>query len=187
MHKQTLGIDIDGTLSEYFSFLPYLNQLLNTQVTPEQLIQYDLHEIFGMEYEAFCSLFDEHSLPIYRDSIPRKCAQKELGWIDQNYHVVYITARLQEFRDITHQWLLTHGFPDRPIICTGSHDKSKAIQDNQVSIMVEDRLENAVEIWNQLKVPVFLLDTPYNQGILPDGIIRVKDWHEIKGKMISND
>jgi uncharacterized protein len=183
MMKQTLGIDIDGTLSEYFSFLPYLNQLLKTDVKPEQLIQYDLHEIFGMEYETFFSLFDEHSIPLYRDSKPRSCAQEELGWMDQRYRIVYITARYHLYRDLTHEWLCRHGFPNRDIICTGSHDKLQAIQDQHVELMVEDRLENALDIWGKLNVPVYLLDTPYNQGELSKGIVRVKNWHEIKAHM----
>ena len=63
MMKQTMGIDIDGTLTEYDSFIPYFNELLGKQVKPEEIIQYDLHEIFDMEYDAFANLFDEHSAP----------------------------------------------------------------------------------------------------------------------------
>ena len=179
MKKQVLGIDIDGTLTEYDSFLPYLNELLGTKVKPEEIIQYDLHEIFGMEYDAFSSLFDEHSIPLYQMAVPRPCAIQELQWLDKQFDIIYITARYGEFRELTQNWIKQHGFPDRQLICTGSHDKLSAIKENQVCVMVEDRLENALEIWGKLQVPVFLLDTPYNQGLLPNGICRVKDWHEI--------
>jgi uncharacterized protein len=179
MKKQVLGIDIDGTLTEFDSFLPYLNKLLGKQVKPEEIIQYDLHEIFGMEYDAFSTLFDEHSIPIYQNAVPRPCALQELQWLDEQFKIIYITARYEEFRDLTQNWIRQHGFPDRQIICTGSHDKINAIKENQVNIMVEDRLENALEIWDNLQVSVFLLDTPYNQAKLPSGICRVKDWHEI--------
>lgn len=186
MSRLTLGIDIDGTLTEFDSFLPYLNRLLNTQVKPEQIIQYDLHEIFGMEYKEFSDLFDQHSKPIYEESIPRLCAKQQLHWIDERFNIVYITARYKEYMDLTERWLIDHGFPVREIVCTGSHDKLAAIEEHQVKIMVEDRLENALQIWDSLQVPVYLLDTPYNQAKLPAGVIRVKDWfqiqHDLKGK-----
>lgn len=181
MNKPVLGIDIDGTLTEYDSFLPYLNHLLGKAVKPEEIIQYDLHEIFGMEYDAFVSLFDEHSIPIYKGAVPRLCAKDQLDWMDQRFQIVYITARYQEFAPLTRNWLKEHGFPQREIVCTGSHDKLQALRRNQVMLMVEDRLENAQQIWEKLKVPVYLLDTPYNQAdLLPEGIRRVKDWHDIQ-------
>lgn len=108
MSKLTLGIDIDGTLTEFDSFIPYLNQLLNTQVKPEQIIQYDLHEIFGMEYQDFSNLFDEHSIPIYKNSVPRLCAKNQLQWMDERFQIVYITARHEEFKKLTEEWLSEH-------------------------------------------------------------------------------
>lgn len=184
MSKLTLGIDIDGTLTEFDSFLPYLNQLLNTQVKPEQIIQYDLHEIFGMEYQAFSDLFDQHSIPMYQKSVPRPCAKDQLQWMDRRFEIVYITARYREFEKLTQEWLREHGFPSRHIVCTGSHDKVEAIRNHQVKLMVEDRLENALQIWNDLRVPVYLLDTPYNQAKLPSGVIRVNTWHDIQKDLL---
>ncbi|MBP1934600.1 hypothetical protein [Ammoniphilus resinae] len=180
MNKINIGIDIDGTLTEYHSFLPYLNNLLGTKVTPEQLTQYDLHEIFGMDYEDFVAVFDEHSVPIYKTSIPRVCAKEHLQWFDRQFNIVYITARYKDYMELTKDWLTTNGFPKRQLVCTGSHDKLQALQEYQVGLMVEDRLENALEIWDKLQVPVYLLDTPYNQAKLPEGIVRVQDWHDIR-------
>lgn len=184
MTKLTLGIDIDGTLTEFDSFLPYLNRLLNKQVKPEQIIQYDLHEIFGMEYQEFSDLFDQHSVPIYRDSVPRACAKQQMQWIDEKFHIVYITARHKEFLELTRTWLENHGFPSREIVCTGSHDKLAAMREYEVKLMVEDRLENALQIWETLQVPVYLLDTPYNQAALPAGVSRVRDWYQIQSDLV---
>ena len=66
-----------------------------------------------------------------------------------------------------------------PIVCTGSHDKIGAIKEYNANYMVEDRLENAIHIWEELQIPVYLLNTPYNQAKLPSGVYRVKDWYEI--------
>ena len=177
--KQTMGIDIDGTLTEYDSFIPYFNELLGKQVKPEEIIQYDLHEIFEMEYDAFSNLFDEHSAPIYEQSHPRPCAQDQLKWIEERFNIVYITARLKEYEELTSKWIKEHGFPLSPIVCTGSHDKIGAIKEYNANYMVEDRLENAIHIWEELQIPVYLLNTPYNQAKLPSGVYRVKDWYEI--------
>lgn len=179
MKKQTMGIDIDGTLTEFDSFIPYFNKLLGKQVKPEDIVQYDLHEIFDMDYDDFSALFDEHSAPAYEQSPPRSCAQQELKWIDERFNIVYITARLKEYEELTSRWIKEHGFPESPIVCTGSHDKIDAIKQYNVNYMVEDRLENALHIWEELRVPVFLVDTPYNQAELPAGVFRVKNWHEV--------
>jgi uncharacterized HAD superfamily protein len=184
MVKPRLGIDIDGTLSQYDTFLPYLNKLLGTEVTAEQLIQYDMHEIFGMKYEEFCNIFDEHSIPMYQQSVPRPCAQKQLSWIDEHFNIFYITARYNKFAKLTQDWLIEHRFPNREIICTGSHDKTEALKSYNIQFMVEDRLENAIQIWDELRIPIYLLDTPYNQGEHINGICRVPDWHAIQEDMI---
>ena len=179
MKKQTMGIDIDGTLTEFDSFIPYFNELLGKEVKPEEIVQYDLHEIFEMDYDHFSQLFDEHSAPIYEQSLPRDCAQKQLQWIEEHFNIVYITARLKEYGELTEKWIKEHGFPQSPVVCTGTHDKIAAIKEYNANYMVEDRLENALHIWEELQVPVFLIDTPYNQAELPSGVYRVKNWHEV--------
>ncbi|RKD26837.1 hypothetical protein BEP19_16440 [Ammoniphilus oxalaticus] len=181
-----MGIDIDGTLTEFDSFIPYFNELLGKQVKPEEIVQYDLHEIFEMDYDDFSKLFDEHSAPVYEQSHPRSCAQEELKWIDDHYNIVYITARLEEFEELTEKWIKEHGFPNSPIVCTGTHNKIPAIKEYHVNYMVEDRLENALHIWEELSVPVFLIDTPYNQATLPSGVHRVTNWREVTNFLKEN-
>ncbi len=60
----------------------------------------------------------------------------------------------------------------------GSHDKIAVAKKHKVDAFFEDKHDNAVMIAEELNIPVFLFDTPYNQPPVPSNVIRVNNWLE---------
>ena len=71
----------------------------------------------------------------------------------------------------------------------GSHHKIETAKKFGVHAFFEDKHDNAVEIHEELDIPVILFDTPYNRKPIPEGVIRVYDWQEANNwikRLISN-
>ena len=99
------------------------------------------------------------------------------SWQKQ-HHFTYISARGNHLYDITEQWLLKHKIPYHHIELLGQHDKIQAIKKHNIELFFEDKHDNACEIAEECKIPVILIDTPYNQDPVAHGVIRVKNWKE---------
>ncbi|RNB74696.1 hypothetical protein EDM56_31090, partial [Brevibacillus fluminis] len=69
--------------------------------------------------------------------------------------------------------------PYHHIELIGSHDKVAAAKRWNVDMFIEDRLENALQLSEEMGIPVFLFDTPYNQATLPKLVHRIYDWREL--------
>ena len=60
----------------------------------------------------------------------------------------------------------------------GTHNKIETARRHGVHVFFEDKHDNAVEISEELDIPVLLFNTPYNQQAAPKGVIRVNNWIE---------
>ena len=80
--------------------------------------------------------------------------------------------------DITKNWFDTSAIPYDHIELIGSHKKIEIARKYQVEAFFEDKHDNAVEIAEELKIPVVLFDTPYNRKPIPSNVIRVTNWLE---------
>ena len=81
-------------------------------------------------------------------------------------------------RNLTQDWLNKHGFVYNSLLLVGSHDKRAVCKENDISLVIEDSMENAKLISTE-GIPVLLMDAPYNRGLLPPLIDRKKSWPEI--------
>ena len=70
------------------------------------------------------------------------------------------------------------GVEPRFIELIGSHHKIETAKKFNVDAFFEDKHDNAVDIHEELQIPVLLFDTPYNRSPIPEGVIRVTNWQE---------
>ena len=91
------------------------------------------------------------------------------------YFISPINVKLH---DITLEWFRKNELHYHTIDLIGSHNKIQTIKDYHLHIFLEDKYDNAVDIYEECQIPVILFDTPYNQGATPEGIIRVENWLE---------
>lgn len=99
-----------------------------------------------------------------------------------------MTAKPDYLREKTQIWLNKHyGDVFKEIHFIGEihanqngHKKSKGelCDEIGVDIFIEDSMANARNI-ARLHRPVLLIDSPWNQGELPDNVRRVSGWREV--------
>ena len=56
MNKLNICIDIDGTITNPYHFLPYLNDMYNKNLTEEQFITHKMEELCGVEFDDLLKL-----------------------------------------------------------------------------------------------------------------------------------
>jgi uncharacterized protein len=56
--------------------------------------------------------------------------------------------------------------------------KPRIVRERRLEVLIEDELHVARAV-AAIPIPVLLFDRPWNQGLLPEGIVRVANWKEI--------
>lgn len=181
--RLTFGIDIDGTVTDPASIVPFMNQSFGKNLTLADCFDYNLAKVYGISDDAFTQWLIHNGTQMYQMApIHGQAADVLRSWYT-NHQLVYISARTEADRDVTLDWFSRHEIPYHHIDLVGSHNKLEAAKRWTVDVFIEDRLENALQLSEGLSIPVFLFDTPYNQATLPPLVHRVSGWDEIARKM----
>ncbi|SFA42210.1 hypothetical protein SAMN05216169_100591 [Anoxybacillus pushchinoensis] len=183
MFKRRFGIDIDGTVTCPSTFIPYLNESFQKNLTLDDITDYDLVPFLDTTEEKLNEWMEQYEPIIYSEAPLANGALEVINSWKDKYELYYISARGRHLYDITEKWFRKHGVHYHHIDLVGSHDKIEAVKKYNIDIFFEDKYDNACNIAQQCLIPVILFDTPYNRGPLPEGVIRVYNWHEAKKKV----
>ncbi|TWT09116.1 hypothetical protein [Planomicrobium sp. CPCC 101079] len=177
--RYRFGIDIDGTVTCPTSLIPHINEAFNSQLTLDDIKEYDLTSALPhLEPGEFYTWFRGSESKIYASSPVSENAKNILNDWKNRYELYYISARGQEVRDVTFDWFAKHSIAYDHIELIGTHKKIQAAKTHKVDLFFEDKHDNAVEISEELDIPVLLFDTPYNRLPIPKNVIRVYNWLE---------
>lgn len=178
MRNYRFGIDIDGTVTCPTSLLPHINKAYNINLVLDDIQEYDLTKAFSVDAAQFYTWFKTAEATIYDTSPPQAFAQDILKSWQANYELFYISARGENVYDTTYNWFKREDIPYDHIDLIGSHYKIEAAKKHAVHAFFEDKHDNAVDLHEELDIPVILFDTPYNRKPIPDGVKRVSNWRE---------
>lgn len=183
-----IGIDIDGVLTDFEKwqldfgskfFIKYNKEIVN----PEG---YDSDIIFNVTKELD-SLFWHNYLYEYAKKEPaRKFAAEVIDKLkEEGYEIYIITARYltsrndeigNEMRNIVIHWLKENNINYDKIIFS-PEDKLNTCIDNNISIMIEDKVENINNI--SKIIPVVCFDASYNKVCSGKNIFRAYTWYDV--------
>jgi len=178
MRPYRLGIDIDGTVTCPTSLLPHINEQFGCNLVLEDIKEYDLTKAFDVDEKEFFKWYRQAESVIYRTSPAQEYAKNILSDWQKSFELFYISARGENVFDCTVEWFEREEIPFDHIELIGSHHKIEAAKKFAVDCFFEDKHDNAVDIHEELDIPVLLFDTPYNRFPIPEGVIRVNDWNE---------
>ncbi|WP_369875288.1 hypothetical protein [Alkalicoccobacillus gibsonii] len=171
-----IGLDIDGTVTDPAAFVPALNQSFQKNLTLDDLTSYDLTGVLGITRDEFTEWMKTNEATIYANVTLAENASQVLEKWQHSFELYYVTARGSYLEEITRTWFQTNRVPHHHIELLGQHNKIESIKEHQIDLFLEDKHDNAVEIATHCGIPVLLINTPYNQGDDPKGVIRVNDW-----------
>ncbi len=175
-----MGLDIDGTVTDPNTFIPHLNKHFNKTLTLDDLTEYDLTSVLNITEQQFWEWMGKYEATIYEQANLAVHAELTLKEWTKRHNLIYITARRNHLKEITHNWFVSRSVPFDHIELVGKHDKLDAVRKHQLDIFFEDKHDNAVAIAEEFNIPVILMDTPYNRLPLPKNVVRAQSWVEAK-------
>jgi len=178
MRNLRFGIDIDGTVTCPTSLLPHINEQFGCNLVLDDIKEYDLTKAFTVDEKAFYEWYMIAEENIYKTSPAQQYAKEVLTSWQAQFELYYISARGRHVYNSTLDWFQNQEIPYDHIELVGSHYKIEAAKKFGVHAFFEDKHDNAVEIHEELDIPVILFDTPYNRKPIPEGVIRVYDWQD---------
>jgi uncharacterized HAD superfamily protein len=179
MQKRKLGIDIDGTITCPTSFIPYINKSFNLNLSLKDLTVYDLSSIIGISSSDFNTWMKANESDIYSNAkMIDEHVMSVLNTWSQAHQLIYISARNNQYFDVTQSWFKQREVPFHHIELIGKHDKLDAVKQHEIEVFFEDKHDNACEISEECNIPVLLFNTPYNQDPVPKNVFRMNSWQE---------
>ena len=187
-----IGIDIDGVLTNIerwqldygskFYYENYNKEIINPK-------GYETNEIFNSDVECddlfWNKYFKEYSINVE----PRKFASEVISKLSsEGYQIYIITARgsflthsanvmtKEENEKIVREWLSNNNIYYDKIIFS-PEDKLDICINNNIDIMIEDKVDNINKI--STKIPVICFNAGYNEKCEGENIFRVYTWYDI--------
>lgn len=177
--KLKIGLDIDGVIADSFPvFTEELNRKYGKNVP--QIDNYDFGKVYDVAWEELDCFFSQNMEYLYSTPEPVSgSVESILSLVAAGHEIVYVTARKAGAEEqVTIKWMEEKQIPYAERVFTGGDSKTLAVKEYGINVFVDDFISNSKEIAS-IGVPVLLLDAPYNQGKLPEGVIRCYSWNDV--------
>ncbi|SKC63259.1 5' nucleotidase, NT5C type [Maledivibacter halophilus] len=178
MIELNLCIDIDGTVTTPYYWIKYANNHFNTNVKPEDVNEYEIHNVLGVSRKEYMEFYKNIGELMHSKAKLRSRAKRVLYKLSLYHNIFYVTAREERMTKVTYSWISKRNLPCNGLCLLGSHHKVQKAKELNCDIFIEDRYENALELFNA-GFKVLLIDCNYNRYPIPKEIIRVKGWDSI--------
>lgn len=179
-------IDIDGTLTDPYFFIPILNEITGKNLTKDDYTSINWLDTYGPDYSEMYKTFDDEYSYVYKTSTIVEGAKNVIENLKaRGIEIYYVTARSKSIHDITAQWIADQGLdPNRVHSLGGNHGKVEAAKELGCDVFIEDDPNNAKNL-AEAGYKVILMDTNYNKGVSGNNITRVNGWDQVKDIIIN--
>lgn len=188
---KTIGVDLDDVLLNFNdSFLLFYNENYGTTYARADVTHYHVEKIWDVDQELLQErLHDFYHSEHYKNVQPVVGAIEAISKLAENNKLHIITSSPKDVKEKIHIWLETHfGESFETIHFTRKsrfdqrRDKGEMCVELGINVFIDDHPDNALAI-AQKGIPVYLLDTPWNQGEMGPLVKRVYSWSEILSEL----
>ncbi|WP_027398797.1 nucleotidase [Anaerovorax odorimutans] len=178
MRKLNLCIDIDGTVTEPYYWIPRVNEYFNTNIEPKDVKFYEIHKLLGVKENVYNEFYEIYGELLHKEAKIRVGVKEIINKLYDLHNIYFVTAREERMRYVSLEWLTRNQLPMHGIHLLGSHNKVRKAVDLDCDLFIEDRYENALQLAHA-GFEVLLIDCNYNKGMLPSNVTRVRHWFQI--------
>lgn len=179
MKRLNICVDIDGTITSPYHFIPYLNEVFQKNITEEECTTHKWEELYGSDIKELYYEFNEKYIHSYKEAEVVEGAKDIIRELNKKHNVYFVTARDELLTEVTKNWLNYNGFSEMEVYLLGSDHKIDKAKDLKCDIFIEDNPSNSIALANE-GIQVLLVDTNYNKETEHENIVRVSNWSEIK-------
>ena len=188
--KQKIGVDLDEVLAILTpKLLEYHNDVYGTDSNIDDCEEYGLWLLWGCsKNECTRRVCDFYKSKYFKEVEPVKGSKEGIEYLVNKYDLFVITSRPSWLEKETVEWVEKY-FPNKfkGIVLTNQvsikeemKTKSEVGKELGISYLIDDHIEYVMDSYdNGIKVVVF--EMPWNRKAdLPNEIMRVSNWSEIK-------
>jgi uncharacterized HAD superfamily protein len=191
--SKTIYVDLDDVLCQAARhFLVVVEREFGKRIAYEQLTDFDVGRSCGLSpFER-----DELYRIVHRpDELLSMAPVNEAiavlrRWAEQGFETAIVTGRPPESVEVSLAWLAKHQVSHASFTVVDKYSRFRTDATNTISLAqlaerrfcwaVEDSLPMAKYLANSMKLPVALIDCPWNRcGETLDGIDRYRNWEAI--------
>lgn len=182
---RSICIDIDGTMTNPYFFLPYLNKITGKNISDKDYTSINWNKIFGSEFSDIYDSFDDKFTYVYEEAYLMDGVKEVIDeLILSGDEVHYVTARSRDIDSVTKSWIDSQGLDGSKVVSlSGNLGKVETAKKLRCDIFIEDDPENAINLSKE-GFKVILFDTNYNKEIDGENITRVGNWKEIRNILL---
>ncbi|MEI8338157.1 MAG: hypothetical protein WCF92_03370 [bacterium] len=181
-----IGIDFDDCIVNLCpALIDFYNKIDGTAYSVADSESFDLGNLWKIDTETAnerCLNFLLHEEKL--NIAPVFGVVDALNKLKEKHELIIVTGRPEATKDFMVRWLNKHSINFFSEIIFSSQfngekrGKAEICIDEKVDIFIDDNLQNILDIAKE-KIKCFLMDTPWNQELVPEYAIRVKGWKEI--------
>ena len=175
-----IGIDLDDTITKTDEILFKYAKIYNEE---EKILfninreEWNLTKAFGWNEENIKEFFSKYLKSIYEEAEIKENAKERINKLkDDGNEIIIITARdtksLKEVHKVCKDWLINNKINVDKIVVDGE-DKAQKCLENKIDIFIDDNICNCENVYNNLKIPVLLMNGRYNKDYQNPKIKRV--------------
>jgi len=179
-----LGVDLDGVIVDTDPvFRKYIKKVTGLSFTRDMITSYFYENCLPITKKDVDNAYELMRKDLVWKNIPLlKDAKRVLTALANVFEIFIITARPEDSKEQTDEFLKEHGLPVKEIYFVDeTQRKLEIIKELSfgVSAFIEDRLDFASEI-ARAGIDTYLLDYPWNRTDekIPN-LYRVKNWEQI--------
>ena len=184
MSKLNICIDIDGTITSPYHFIPYLNELYKKDVKDEDCKTYDWEILYDVSMDEILNKLHNEYIHSYEEAEIVEGAKNIIDKLKENNNIYFVTARSNSLESTTLKWLEQKGLSEIDVYLLGSHYKIEKAKELECNIFIEDSPSNAIELAEE-GMMVLLIDTYYNKDAAHENITRINNWNEIEAFILN--
>lgn len=195
--QSRIYVDVDDVVSDTVTgLLRALEKLHGKVVRFDEVLHFDLGRSFGLGADELDRFMQEIHRPEWLEALEvREGAASVLrSWLERGYQVALMTGRPPHTNSSSRRWLAKRGIPHSAFYSVDKYARHAAgdaslsldaLAQMNFTLAVEDSLETAIYLADELELPIALMDRPWNRrtdGLAPRTlarITRVDGWDEL--------
>lgn len=189
--RRRIGVDTDDVLVDFVgALIEHYNETYGTDIKREQVKNFSFHDIWGGTLEKRVERVNHFfETPYFDDILPIEGSQEAINYLSLSNDLFIVTSRPIFIKEKTEKWLNKFFNGKFLGIVNSSNHYSKAKNSGKtkvqlcnelgVSVLIDDSLDYIKQCPSMGIKGILFGDYPWNQnGNLPEGVVRVKNWNE---------
>jgi uncharacterized HAD superfamily protein len=190
---KTIYVDLDDVLCQAARrFLIIVERDFGKRIGFEELTDFDVGDACGLSPSERDELYRiVHRADELMSMEPIGDAVEVLtDWAERGYEIAIVTGRPPWCGEVSLAWLANHRIPHHSFTVVDKYSRFPPESTGAISLRdlarrrfcwaVEDSLPMAHYLAGHMRIPVVLLDRPWNQSVEIAGVLRHPDWQAIK-------